>query len=241
MGKITRHLWATATLFRTLGFLKVWPTLKDFGYELINCPKEKKVLVLSPHPDDEVFGAGGTILKMKMAEITALYLTGDKKREKEAGVAGKILGIKNQIFWSKKDGKLSFSPLLCRKLVKLITTINPESIFLPTFFDTHWDHLETNRLLVKASQQLKQSPQVYAYQIWQPGPFNRLVDISEVLGQKKKAINCFSSQLKDRDYLGAIIAYNSYLGKIYGVGETAECFLVTDLKNYAKLFRLTYE
>lgn len=245
MSKIGRATLALASLSKTIGFLNVWKLAKDFQFEIISCPKEKKILVLAPHPDDEAFGAGGTLLKLgeNQAQISVLYLTSIPVRQQEAQKAADILGVSQQIFWQEPDGKLAFSEKLAQKLALIIKDAKPEAIFLPTFFDSHWDHLATNRILIGAAKYLPSSRdrlKVYAYQVWQPGPFNRLVDISTTLQSKEKAIAVFASQLKDRDYKKAIVCLNQYFGVMYGAGEAAEAYLATNLKNYCQLFKVAY-
>ena len=47
--------------------------------------KEKKIIVLAPHPDDEIIGCGGTIYTyhLRNSEITVVFMTdGGKGHEK---------------------------------------------------------------------------------------------------------------------------------------------------------------
>src|SRR5687768_13703045 len=84
----------------------------------------KKILVISPHPDDEAIGCGGVISKhVREGEIVeVIFLTSGEKgghgrtpvetivqREKEARDAAKILGISAVHFWREPDGSFQAS------------------------------------------------------------------------------------------------------------------------------------
>src|SRR5262249_2952525 len=77
-----------------------------------------KVLVFAPHPDDEVIGCGGSILRHveRGAEVVVGYLTSGERamstlsiehnganREREAVDAGEILGVKQHHFFHFRD------------------------------------------------------------------------------------------------------------------------------------------
>ena len=93
----------------------------------------KRVMVISPHPDDESIGCGGTICGHVAAGDTVhveLLTSGEKgghglsehetalKREAEAQSAAKILGIAHIEFYRQNDGGLSASAQLAEMLAK---------------------------------------------------------------------------------------------------------------------------
>lgn len=101
-------------------------------------PKGKNILGVFAHPDDDVFGPGGTIIKLarenNFYEIFVTngqagrnQATGKKEnnlgriRKKEAKESAKILGVKKVFFLNFKDGKLSNS--LYHKVADLIEKI----------------------------------------------------------------------------------------------------------------------
>ena len=120
----------------------------------------QKVLVLSPHPDDAEFSAGGTLAKMAAAgaEITILIATnGDKGsfemeaprlaevRRMEALRAAGVLGVQEVVFLDHHDGELDQLPpgRLREQFMRAIRERQPDVLF--TFdpfapFEDHPDH-----------------------------------------------------------------------------------------------------
>jgi len=120
----------------------------------------QKVLVLSPHPDDAEFCAGGTLAKMAAAgaEITILIATNGNKgsfemdavrlaevRRMEALRAAGVLGVQEVVFLDHSDGELDRLPPghLREQFMRAIRQRRPDVLF--TFdpfapFEDHPDH-----------------------------------------------------------------------------------------------------
>ena len=126
---------------------------------------KKKILVLSPHADDEVLGCGGSISKYskKGYDINVLILTNAYKGapdvfskkdieivRKEAKNANKIIGTKRLYFEDLPALRLNQIPTY--KISKIIDSyikkIQPEIIFLPSGNDIHEDH----KIIFKAAK-----------------------------------------------------------------------------------------
>jgi LmbE family N-acetylglucosaminyl deacetylase len=120
----------------------------------------ERALVVTAHPDDAEFLAGGTIAKLCDVgmEVTLCVATsGDKgtrdvtlrrqelaaMREAETRAAAKVLGVKRCIFWGLPDGFLTADHELRGMVVRLIRQVRPDLVltwdgFRPGF--NHTDH-----------------------------------------------------------------------------------------------------
>ncbi len=207
-----------------------------------------EVLVLSPHPDDDVFGCGGTIIRhlAQGHRVSIAYLTDGGRgiagknavqtsaiRQQEAISAAEILGIGKEdlYFMGQPDGQLSDTPANVQWLGDLLQRLCPDLIYLPSIVDNHPDHYQTNLLLKSA---LQRPVLLAAYEIWTPFIPNRLVDITTVMPQKQAAMQAHQSQHATLDYTSAIIGLNIYRGRMYAKKpmEYAEAFLAVESSEY---------
>lgn len=113
------------------------------------------VIVISPHPDDETLGAGGTILRM-VAEghyLTWLNITNMKeeygyskemveKRQEEIAFVRKALGFERFFDLGIKPTEVDSYPrnLLIQRIKEIFEEVKPEVVILPYFGDAHSDH-----------------------------------------------------------------------------------------------------
>jgi len=108
-------------------------------------PKFDRVLVVSAHPDDPEFSAGGSVAKLAMdgAEVTYVIVTDgsqggedpDQKdselaaiRQKEQRAAARVLGVKKVEFLGYKDGHLTHDLKLRRDIVRMIRKYKPDLV-----------------------------------------------------------------------------------------------------------------
>jgi LmbE family N-acetylglucosaminyl deacetylase len=113
------------------------PRSKPFKYD--------RVLVVSAHPDDPEFSAGGSVAKLAKdgAQVTYVIVTDgsqggedpDQKdselaviREKEQRAAARVLGVKKVEFLGYKDGHLSHDLKLRRDIVRMIRKHKPDVV-----------------------------------------------------------------------------------------------------------------
>ena len=126
---------------------------------------KKKVLILSPHADDEILGCGGFISKFSKQnyQINVLILTNAskgapeiysseeiKKLRNEAKIANSIIGTKNLFFENLPALNLYNYPIykITNIIDKYIKDINPEIVLIPSINDIHDDH----KIIFKASK-----------------------------------------------------------------------------------------
>lgn len=259
MKRLLRLLLSLNSLRKEIGFSKFFQSIKfDYHLQKIKTLDFKKVLVLAPHPDDEVFGLGGTIsfLKNSEANITVCYFCDgsggikemrDEKREmrdnrlaqirkEEAERAGNILGINKQVFFDHPDGKLASGDSINKTLKSLIEEVSPDIIFTPSFLDNHPDHRAVNEILVNVLHG-DEKFEIWAYEIWTPFFPNRIVDISPVIDAKKRAMGEHKSQLDSRGYEKAVLGLNQYRAEINNIEGYAEAFLAASPKIYKELYK----
>lgn len=155
---------------------------KLFGSDLMTDPMGK-VVIISPHPDDEVFGCTGLIstLKNQGSSVCIIFLSKgegiakgwdnpevviDKRRELSQIALAK-LGLKSDsIFYLcfkdcdfKNTNHLEFE-----KLKFLIDKLNPDTIFYPHHWDGSPDHEFASNRVKDLIRNL--NIQKYEYSVW---------------------------------------------------------------------------
>ena len=118
---------------------------------------KKKVLILSPHADDEILGCGGMISKYSKQgySVHVLIVTNAnngapeiysekeiKKIRVESKLANDFIGTKKLYFENLPALTLSQYPLykISNIFDKYISDIKPEVVFIPSSNDIHQDH-----------------------------------------------------------------------------------------------------
>ncbi|MBI4881599.1 MAG: PIG-L family deacetylase, partial [Planctomycetes bacterium] len=169
-----------------------------------------RVVVLAPHPDDEVIGAGGAIALHagRGDEVVVVHLTdgagGDREarqggaiarvRREEARAAGQVLGVSRTLGLDFPDGGLRPEGAFLAGLCALLETLRPRVLYVPSPFEHHPDHRAAYLLAAAALEHLAPAPAVFLYEVNEPQPAGFLLDVTPVLALKDQALCCFSSQ-----------------------------------------------
>lgn len=214
-----------------------------------------KVLVVAPHPDDEVLGCGGTIAKhvangdeVYVCVVTKGYepLFAEEfvcEGRRECQDADRILGVKETIMWEFPAVMIESVPRyeLNDALVKLFQSLRPDTIYMPHRGDMQLDH----KVIVDACMVALRPKyehfvkKIYAYETlsetgWDiPNIANEFIptmynDVSEFMEKKIDAMSKFQSQLSEfpnARSLRAVKALAEYRGATVGV-KSAEAFSV---------------
>jgi LmbE family N-acetylglucosaminyl deacetylase len=202
-----------------------------------------RVLVLSPHPDDEAIGAGGTLRQHveNGDEIHVVFLTSGENgvrnqdanvtaaiREREAEAAAKTLGYKGFEFWRERDSALAPTDALCARLKALVEKWQPEAVYAPHEAEMHADHQTAFQLINRLFGEGRiVCPDVWLYEVWTPlQQINRVVDISKFVEVKIEAIRAYKSQCDIMRFDQAARALNRYRGEMHSWpgGPYAEVF-----------------
>lgn len=118
--------------------------------------KKNKILVVAAHPDDEILGMGGTLLRMldekSKYEIHILFLSfgeasrgkdaREDLRKKETLLVGKSLGVKIYQSLNFPDNAFDKVPLLdiIKQVERYANEIKPEIIYTHHSHDLNVDH-----------------------------------------------------------------------------------------------------
>jgi LmbE family N-acetylglucosaminyl deacetylase len=184
----------------------------------------RRVLVIAPHPDDEVLGAGGTVARLSDAgtEVTVAIVTkggpplfakaATAKVRCEAHSAHAHLGVARTVFLDHPAARLDQVPHheLNRTLGELLRAVAPETLLLPFVGDIHLDHqLTFLSAMVAARPHGVESPaRILCYETMSETNWNApllapsfvpnvFVDISAQLERKLEAMRLYASQQRD--------------------------------------------
>ncbi len=204
----------------------------------------KNILVLSPHPDDESIGCGGTIYKHHKDgdSVTVIYLTSGERahiqnlseaiiaiRENEAREAKKILHFNHIEFWHEPDDQFLVTEKIINRLFNKILELKPDIIYVTHENEYHIDHKKAFNLLksVLAMPLLTVKPQVLLYEVWTPlQQIDVTIDITDFIDIKTEAIRAYKSQCAELRYDESSKALNRFRGELYSRrgGDYAESF-----------------
>lgn len=189
-------------------------------------PEVKKVVVVSPHPDDETIGCAGAICTHceKGAEVTILFVTNGENglplqlrkenrsyRQEEAKQACEILGVKEYVWLGFEDGKLSKDIKKVKEVLACsIGNLSPELVYIPSYFEEHPDHLAVCSAMVECDSYYKGL--VSLYEVWSPLRPNHIFNVSRFIEVKKAALAAYGSQEKQYRISKMALALNEYRG-----------------------------
>lgn len=193
-----------------------------------------KTLVLAPHPDDEVLGCAGAIMR-HLADgdpVSVVVLTdgafgaGNQweavttTREEESRRAAAVMGYGVPEFWRLPDRGLERHESLVEDLSRLIARVAPDWVYAPSWWEIHPDHVALSRAITAVIRQEPLAASVVLYEVAVPLQANRLLDITDLLEKKRSALACFESQLAQQRYDSHILALNRF--RTYTLPSTIE-------------------
>jgi LmbE family N-acetylglucosaminyl deacetylase len=231
--------------------------LLPFDTQAYSC---ENVLVISPHPDDEIIGCGGTLIRMLEggSRVSVVQLTDGSNssalkdspehirktiRLEEAKVVATNLGFAELILFKEPDSLLECTKENVKKLSDILNRLHPEVIFIPFINDTHPDHVVANDILSKSleSSTLNLSEvRVLSYEVWNFVPPNSFCIIDNQFDKKADMLMKYRTGMKVIDYVHFCESLNSYHAyDLLGKKGFAEVFLDIDAKTYRDLIRST--
>lgn len=242
----------SAILSRFYSYVKLYDKNITLYPNLLNEIEWNRILILTPHADDETLGCGGFLIKAinknKTVKVVLFSDNSDSLPDENTEMAIELrldefkkamysLGIKNYINLNLSKKDFTFSKKVISLVNEIINDFNPEVILLPSFLDNHDQHRILNLIFYEVCKKIGFSPKVMLYEVWTPIIPNIVVDISDIIEKKIQAIKCYESQLKYINYLDTIIGLNSYrsITNLQGKGY-CEGFLLLDFDDYKKFF-----
>jgi len=214
-----------------------------------------RILVVAPHPDDEILGCGGTMIKHIEAGDEVYVCIATKgcmplfstesvnKTRSEALECHKSIGVKKTFF-------LDFPAAMMEKveryemngkILDVIKEVQPDIVFIP-----HWGDMQKDHQMVADACMVALRPKyepkvktIYSYETMSETAWNApnvqnefipnvFVDISNTLKKKIKALSVFKSQLSefpDARSLEAVEALAKYRGALMHF-KAAEAFML---------------
>ena len=193
-------------------------------------PAARKVLVLAPHPDDEIFGCGGAVaLYARQAVPVHVHILTDgggyapdaqreqirvtRHEESRRALAHLGAGIDSS-FGPYQDRALLKESSLIAHMVTLLEQHQPQLVIAPSPWEIHPDHQACARAAAAAVNQWRRRAQadvgLMLYEIGSPLKTNLLLDITSVWAVKEQAMQSFASQLQQQDYIRHVKGLNSY-------------------------------
>lgn len=190
------------------------------------------VLVVAPHPDDEVAGCAGAIgahlgagdrVVVAIAtdgRLSRAYGLGPEEmastRRAEAAAAAATLGVDRLEWLGLPEGAWRPEDLIAA-LRELLDRLRPDVVYAPSRVDFHFEHEQVARALAAA---LGQAPspapilRVYALQVpLTPALTNLILPLAAGDGEVRKAVESYHSQVGS---LLRCLRHRRYLGRLYG-------------------------
>ena len=249
---LTRRYFGTDNITLTKQILEIESFRNDVVPQRLPVASFKSILLLAPHQDDEVVGAGGTLAMARDAgvEIAIVYCTDGQQngvesevRRKESQIVCERLGAK---MFELNISNLKPNPQKSdvEKLNQIIHSVKPDMILSPWLFDGAPKHRMINHILWLANK-LAPLPDIefWGYQVQNTLLPNGFVDITAVADEKREMLECFSSQNVDRHYphlAMGLAAWNSRLLSKTAAPTFVEIFFTLPARELMKLIDRFY-
>jgi len=217
-------------------------------------PGGQRVVVVAPHPDDEI-GCGGTLLLHRRAgdQVHVVYVTDGRgsraaglgpdemaeRRKQEMAAAAPALGLAGAHWLGLREGEWEESALV-PALRELLRQTVPQIVYAPSLVDFHPEHIRVARCVARAitgpgSRDL--TLRVYQIQVPLTPLLVNLVAPVQVVGQELvAAMRCYATQLGSIERCLRMKRYGaSFYHRIGREGGLAEEFWQMDRHAYGRI------
>ncbi len=195
--------------------------------------RSRNLVVISPHPDDEVLGAGGVLVGAAeegraVFSVTVTDGRGSpqkgphiseeemvERRQKESMAALKVVGAAGGFYFRRRNADLEGEEGkgVEKDLKDLLEWLTPDEVYLPAPYEQHKTHQKVTRLALDALRSSTASkPLLLGYSLWGEGVGGKkrwVKDISPFIRKKVEAVLAHSSQIAYKNYQQGILGRNN--------------------------------
>ncbi|MFH8344353.1 PIG-L deacetylase family protein [Streptomyces sp. NPDC018045] len=217
----------------------------------------RDVLVVSPHPDDDVIGCGGSIAKhvANGARVTVVIVIGrersahddavsDAEFDAETEQAAKALGVHRCVRLEEPSRDFALTRRVHLALVRVLREVRPQVVYAPHDNDDDVEHRMVHQLTTEAlwmaqsaffqeagAEPMPAPDLVLGYEVWAPlARFQYAEDIGAHIDTKVEAMRAYRSQLRHAAWDEGIRGLAAYRGAVTAGSGHAEVFQVLGLR-----------
>ena len=183
----------------------------------------RTALVLAPHPDDEVIGAGGAILGLVAAGARVVVVQAtdgsagaalaglpDAERRavrlREAAAVAERMGVAAVEWWREDNAHFAQTPGNVERLRALLERERPALVFVPFPTDTHPDHVTLARILAAAlapggASGAPPDALVLGYEVWSVVPPTHVHDVTPLMKQIESLFFHYDQAMRIDDFV----------------------------------------
>jgi len=215
-----------------------------------------ELLIVAPHPDDEVIGPGGRARLCAERGVGAIVVTdgargasgrgepGLPERREQETIAGLRI-VRAAFAWflrlTSADVQRAPGGAAADAIARARARFRPRTILTPSPYESHPTHLAATRATLAALRRPGPAVELLGYPVWDPVPGRQGVtelDVGAVLDDKLAAIRCHESQLEARPFDRVARAQMERDGTLAGFTGTGPTRFVERCVDLAELARL---
>jgi LmbE family N-acetylglucosaminyl deacetylase len=195
--------------------------------------RKDNMVVISPHPDDDILGAGGVMIEAaeKGRAVFSVTVTDGRgsprkdpaisdeemaeRRQKESMAALKVVGAAGGFYFRRRSFDLEGEggKEVEKDLKDLFEWLTPGEVYLPAPYERHKTHQKVTRLtLAVLRSSTAPRPFLFGYSLWGGffGEKKRVVrDITPFVRKKVEAVLAHSTQIAYKNYQQGILGKNN--------------------------------
>lgn len=192
---------------------------KDIASEI---SESDKIVIISPHPDDELISCFNTILQFnKKCTIIYAGLTGYNPEDK------KVRTNEFQLFCTVADVEcIVLNDDWTADILDVFLNTKFDAVFIPSCIDWHWEHRKVCSVVMQALDNCNYGGKLFWYQVTVPIPAERITHF--------KKFDSIASKNKWQLFKKVYISQNFM--PLYRLKQTENRYLIKNKRCYAEVF-----